>query len=193
MTTSGPITRDDIEARFRAIQGEAEAVEDEARRLRGPGRRGHRRDRGPRRVPPRTAPGPQPAGGHRDPAHLMALLDPIRSQAISRGLFGNSRTWLVIGAVVWGIRAISWARRPVESTIFREVIEPGQTLVIAASGPPPSKTRPPEGLQGRAHPGPARAPGEALDRQRPPPPPGALTGAEARGVRQARSLRSWPA
>jgi hypothetical protein len=31
MTTSGPITRDDIEARFRALQGDAEAVEDEAR------------------------------------------------------------------------------------------------------------------------------------------------------------------
>jgi hypothetical protein len=69
----------------------------------------------------------------------MALLDPIRSQAITKGVFGNSRTWLVIGAVVWGIRAISWARRPLESTIFREVIEPGQTLVIAATGPPPTK------------------------------------------------------
>ncbi len=31
MTTTGRITRDDIEARFRSIQGEAEAVEDEAR------------------------------------------------------------------------------------------------------------------------------------------------------------------
>lgn len=31
MTTTGPITRDDIEARFRSIQGEVEAVEEEAR------------------------------------------------------------------------------------------------------------------------------------------------------------------
>ena len=31
MTTDGPITRDHIEARFRAIQGDAEAVEEEAR------------------------------------------------------------------------------------------------------------------------------------------------------------------
>ena len=29
--STGPITRDDIEARFRSIQGEAEAAEDEAR------------------------------------------------------------------------------------------------------------------------------------------------------------------
>lgn len=31
MTTTGRITRDDIEARFRAIQGDAEAAEEEAR------------------------------------------------------------------------------------------------------------------------------------------------------------------
>jgi hypothetical protein len=31
MSTTGPITRDDIEAQFRTIQGDAEAVEDEAR------------------------------------------------------------------------------------------------------------------------------------------------------------------
>jgi hypothetical protein len=69
----------------------------------------------------------------------MALLDPVRALAITKGVFGNSRVWLVIGAVAWGIRAISWARRPIESTIFREVIEPGHTLVIAATGPPPTK------------------------------------------------------
>jgi hypothetical protein len=31
MTATGPISRDDIEARFRAIQGDAEAAEEEAR------------------------------------------------------------------------------------------------------------------------------------------------------------------
>jgi hypothetical protein len=31
MSADGPITRDDIEARFRALQGDAEAVEEEAR------------------------------------------------------------------------------------------------------------------------------------------------------------------
>lgn len=69
----------------------------------------------------------------------MALLDPVRANAITKGVFGNSRLWLVLGGVAWAIRAISWARRPVESTIFREAIEPGQTLVISASGPPPTR------------------------------------------------------
>ena len=31
MTTAGPVTRDDIESKFREIQGEVEAVEQEAR------------------------------------------------------------------------------------------------------------------------------------------------------------------
>lgn len=69
----------------------------------------------------------------------MALLDPIRSNAISKGIFGNSRFWLVVGALAWLVRAYSWARRPQESTIFREAIEPGQTLVISSTGPKPTK------------------------------------------------------
>jgi len=69
----------------------------------------------------------------------MALLDPIRARAISRGVFGNSRTWLVVGGIAWGIRALSWVRRPNEATLFRQAIEPGETLVITASGPPPTK------------------------------------------------------
>jgi hypothetical protein len=69
----------------------------------------------------------------------MALLDPLRSNGINKGVFGNSRFWLVIGGLAWLVRAWSWARRPHESTIFRQVVEPGQTLVISASGPTPSK------------------------------------------------------
>jgi hypothetical protein len=69
----------------------------------------------------------------------MAVLDPLRSNAISKGVFGNSRFWLVVGGLAWLVRAWSWARRPHESTIFRQVIEPGQTLLISSSGPAPSK------------------------------------------------------
>jgi len=69
----------------------------------------------------------------------MALLDSVRSRAITKGVFGSSRGWLVIGGIAWGIRAISWARHPAESTIFREAIEPGDTLLITTTGPPPSK------------------------------------------------------
>jgi hypothetical protein len=69
----------------------------------------------------------------------MALLDPLRGNAISKGVFGNSRFWLVVGGLAWLVRAFNWARRPQERTLFRQVIEPGETLVISASGPPPTK------------------------------------------------------
>jgi len=69
----------------------------------------------------------------------MALLDPLRSNAISKGIFGNSRFWLVVGGLAWLVRAYSWARRPQESTIFRQAIEPGQTLLITSRGPAPTK------------------------------------------------------
>ncbi len=69
----------------------------------------------------------------------MALLDPARKLGLSRGVFGNSRFWLVVGGVAWGVRAVNWARRSQEQTIFRQVIEPGQALVISSSGPPPTR------------------------------------------------------
>ena len=69
----------------------------------------------------------------------MALLAPLRSNAVSKGLLGSSRFWLVVGGLAWLIRAFNWARRPAEHTVFRQVIEPGQSLVISSSGPAPSK------------------------------------------------------
>ena len=69
----------------------------------------------------------------------MALLDPLRGNAISKGVFGNSRFWLVVGGLAWLVRAYSWSRRSRETTLFRQVMEPGQTLLVSASGPPPSK------------------------------------------------------
>lgn len=69
----------------------------------------------------------------------MALLDPLRSNAITKGVLGNSRFWMVVGGAAWLIRAYSWARRSQERTLFRQVLEPGQALLISASGPPPTK------------------------------------------------------
>jgi hypothetical protein len=69
----------------------------------------------------------------------MALLDPVRQLGLSKGLFGRSRFWLVVGGLAWGIRLLSWASRSRERTIFRQVVEAGDTLVISATGPPPSR------------------------------------------------------
>jgi hypothetical protein len=81
----------------------------------------------------------------------MALLDPLRANAITKGVLGNSRFWMVVGGVAWLIRAYSWARRSQERTLFRQVIEPGQGLLISASGPPPTKREHRRSLKAERH------------------------------------------
>lgn len=60
----------------------------------------------------------------------MALLDTARSLGLSRGVLGDSRPWLVVGGLAWGIKAFQWAWRPGPETVLREVLEPGETIVI---------------------------------------------------------------
>jgi len=60
----------------------------------------------------------------------MPLLETARRLGLTRGVFGDSRPWLVIGGVAWGIRALQWASRPSPETVMREVLEPGETIVI---------------------------------------------------------------
>ena len=69
----------------------------------------------------------------------MPLLETARRLGVMRGVFGDSRPWLVIGGVAWGIRALQWARRPSPETVLREVLEPGETIVIRHEGAPPTR------------------------------------------------------
>jgi hypothetical protein len=77
----------------------------------------------------------------------MALLDPVRALGLSKGLFGNSKFWLVVGGAAWGLRAVSWARHTNERTLFRQVLAPGESLVISASGPQWSKRQRRRGMK----------------------------------------------
>jgi len=69
----------------------------------------------------------------------MPLLDTARRLGVARGVFGDSRPWLIIGGLAWGLRALQWARRPAPQTVLREVLEPGETLVISHGGPAPTR------------------------------------------------------
>jgi len=69
----------------------------------------------------------------------MALLDSARRLGLSRGVFGDSRPWLIVGGIAWGIRAVQWAMRPAPQVLVREVLEPGETIVIEHGGPPPGR------------------------------------------------------
>lgn len=57
------------------------------------------------------------------------MLHRLQRFAFTRGL--SSQRWLTIGLVVWGIRRIRKMAGREEKVVYREVLEPGQTLVIA--------------------------------------------------------------
>jgi hypothetical protein len=70
---------------------------------------------------------------------MPGLLGTARRLGVDRGLLGGSRPWLVVAGVAWSIKAVQYARRPEPETLVREVLEPGETIVISHAGPPPSR------------------------------------------------------
>ena len=58
------------------------------------------------------------------------MLRSLSTLALSRGLFGGSKPWLVIGGAIGLIRFLQWAVRGEEETVFCEE-QPGETLVLA--------------------------------------------------------------
>jgi hypothetical protein len=69
----------------------------------------------------------------------LGLLGTARRLGVDRGVMGGSRPWLVVAGVAWGIKAVQYARRPEPETLVREVLEPGETIIISHAGPPPSR------------------------------------------------------
>ena len=61
---------------------------------------------------------------------MFGLLPWLRNRSLTRGVLGGHRFWLIIGAVVWGLRAIKWAWPKEESVVYRTVLQPGETLEI---------------------------------------------------------------
>ena len=70
---------------------------------------------------------------------VKPLLDSARRRGLSKGVLGGSRLWLALGGLAWGLRAVQWALRPDPRTIYKKSVEQGQTLVISAVAPPPSR------------------------------------------------------
>ena len=63
------------------------------------------------------------------------MLKRLSTLAISRGLLGGSKPWLVIGGGVALLRFFQWAGRDTEDTVFCEELQPGETLVISRESP----------------------------------------------------------
>jgi hypothetical protein len=61
---------------------------------------------------------------------VFGFLKHLRNRSLTRGVLRGDRVWMVIGAVVWGIRALQWAWPKEESVVYRTVLQPGETLEI---------------------------------------------------------------
>lgn len=54
----------------------------------------------------------------------------LRRNALYKGLFGGSRGWLAVGAVVWGPRLMKRLLGRNEKVVATEVLKPGQSLYL---------------------------------------------------------------
>lgn len=62
------------------------------------------------------------------------MLGFLARNGLRRGLLGGNRTWLAVGIVAGGFRWISRMVSRDEEVVAREVLEPGQTLVVDHTG-----------------------------------------------------------
>ena len=54
-----------------------------------------------------------------------------RRRAISDGLLGGNKRWLILGSIAWAIRAYQWAATREERVVYSAELKPGETLVLA--------------------------------------------------------------
>ncbi len=71
-------------------------------------------------------------------AKKTSLLSPtalLRQNAISKGVLGGRRGWLVVGAFMWGPRLVRRFMGRQEETLTTERLAPGDTITIVAVRP----------------------------------------------------------
>jgi hypothetical protein len=72
------------------------------------------------------------------------LLSPsrlIRRAALYKGLFGGSKGWLAVGAVIWGRGFAKKAFGRNEEVVATEVLKAGQFVRLESLAPPTRKQR----------------------------------------------------
>jgi hypothetical protein len=68
---------------------------------------------------------------------LFGFLKPsvyVRQQALTRGVFGGSKSWMVIAVFAYSPRLLKRLLGRTEVTVAREPMRPGQVLRIEALG-----------------------------------------------------------
>ncbi len=69
------------------------------------------------------------------------MLPMARRRAITDGLFGGNRRWLVLGGLAWALRAVQWASQREEHVVYLAELQPGETLVLSREAPKEKKKR----------------------------------------------------
>jgi hypothetical protein len=72
---------------------------------------------------------------------LGSFLPTARRKAITEGLFGGNKRWLVLGSLAWGLRAYQYATTRDERVVYAAELKPGETLVLRRQAPKKQKKR----------------------------------------------------
>mgnify|MGYP003622149881 CR=1 FL=1 len=67
------------------------------------------------------------------------MLPMARRRAITDGLLGGNRRWLLLGGLAWALRAYHWASSRDPEVVYRGELAPGETLVLSREEPHPSR------------------------------------------------------
>ncbi len=67
------------------------------------------------------------------------MLPMARRRAITEGVFGGNRRWLVLGGLAWALRAYQYASTREPEVVYRAEIRPGETLVFERQTPKKTK------------------------------------------------------
>lgn len=69
------------------------------------------------------------------------VLAEARRAGLTEGLMGGNTRWLVLGALAWGWRALTWALRSEERVVYRRRLRPGEQLLITERPAQPRRRR----------------------------------------------------
>jgi hypothetical protein len=60
------------------------------------------------------------------------MLKQLRRATLDRGVLGGSTPWLVLGVLLWSLRALRLATKRDPGVVWRGTVADGETLVLAS-------------------------------------------------------------
>ena len=71
----------------------------------------------------------------------LEMLPMARRRAITDGVLGGNKRWLLLGGLAWALRAYQTASTREPEVVYRAELKPGETLVLARQEPKKPKRR----------------------------------------------------